>query len=284
MGRYFAAHDLSLLYCVCHYPTLKDDIDLSRMLLLKNYAPKVGFSSHYQGIAPAIAALDLGAAVVEQHVVLDRRQSGCDVSSSINFKELETLCAAAKNRPVLVPVVAAEQVEWLRVQRSRPELYKYFRQDAPLSVEQQGKWWRTLDRNRVRLFLVEIGGQRVGYVGFNPFAQGALRAEFGIFIIPEHQGKGYGEVSLKALLKKGFEEYRLSTIYSDVLDYPGENRFDFYKNLGFAAFPAEHQNINYRKQGKTVPSIKFFMTADMWRGNGQDRNPGLEPVRQKAAV
>lgn len=164
----------------------------------------------------------------------------------------------------LVPVTTLEQVEWLRVHRNDPKQYKYFRQDAPITPEKQAQWWRTLDKNKVKLFIVHQDDKPVGYVGFNPFNQYAMAAEFGIFVLPEVQGKGVGREALLMLLKKGFTEYNLRTIYSDVLDYPRENRWDFYASLGFVKYPEYSQNTRYKKQGRYIPSIKFFMTRDMW--------------------
>lgn len=182
----------------------------------------------------------------------------------------------------LVPVVSDEQVEWLRVQRNRPELYKYFRQDAPITDTQQKKWWKNLNKSRVKLFIVEHNCVRVGYVGFNPFSQVSRTAEFGMFILPEYSGNGLGKAALRELLRLGFEEYRLSSIYSDCLDYPGEDRFKFYESVGFEAYPPEHQSIQYRKQGKMVKSTKFFMTQDKWGDiRGQDSPGQLEPDVEK---
>lgn len=159
-------------------------------------------------------------------------------------------------------------VEWLRINRNDPRLYKYFRQDKPITEDDQKKWWRGLNKNTARLFIVEVDilgkSEKVGSVGFNPFSQRAMSAEFGVFILTEHQGKGYGTKALYLLLKKGFEEYGLRTIYSDVLDYPGEDRFKFYQDLGFVKFPECSQNMRYKKQGNWISSIKFYMHKEIW--------------------
>jgi len=184
----------------------------------------------------------------------------------------------------LIPVSTPEHVEWLRVKRSDPRLYKYFRQDMPITTDQQAKWWRNLDKTTVRLFIVERDGEKVGYVGFNPLYQRGGRAEFGIFIVPEYEGNGYGSEALSELLKIGFTQLNLSTIYSDVLDYPGENRWDFYEKLGFEKFPDDNQGIRYKKQGKWVNSIKFFMTKDSWEKHGKDGDVGLGPIQAPQVV
>lgn len=164
----------------------------------------------------------------------------------------------------LIPLTTLEQVEWLRQQRNDPGQYKYFRQDMPITADDQAKWWKSLNRNRIKQFIVEHDGQRAGCVQFYPYNPVAKTAEFGIFIIQKFQRTGLAAMSMEALLNFGFKECNLSSIYSDCLDYPGEHRFDFYKKAGFEAFPSEHQINRYKKQGVWVPSIKFFMTKDMW--------------------
>lgn len=156
-----------------------------------------------------------------------------------------------------------EQVEWLRLQRNDPEQFKYFRQDKPITQEQQNKWWRYRDPTRMKLFIVENGGERIGYVGFNPLNRYAKNAEFGIFITKENRGKGYGYLALKALLKYGFEDLKLASIYSETLMYPGENRFNFFAKLGFV--PRENALPKYyNKQGQRIPALPFYMTNDLW--------------------
>ena len=189
----------------------------------------------------------------------------------------------------LLPVTE-KHIEWLRTQRNRPELYKYFRQDKPITEIEQKRWWRNTPKNRMALFLVlDDKSEKVGYVGFNPLSRYARMAEFGTFILPEHQSKGYGRQAMELLLAKGFKEYNLATIYSDVLDYPGENRFAFYEGLGFVKHAV--QDKGYVKQGVRVPSIKFYMTREMYEkrkpregDNAKASNVKLEPGGQASAT
>lgn len=82
-----SSSDLSLLYCVCNYPTDLKDLNLGRMVLLGGHMKDVGFSSHCPSIAPTLTAVAYGATVVENHVVFDRTQKGCDVASSLTFRQ-----------------------------------------------------------------------------------------------------------------------------------------------------------------------------------------------------
>lgn len=88
----FRNNILTLLYCVCDYPTRFKDILLGRMIMLNGFSDAVGFSSHCPNITPSLAAVAYGAEVIENHVVVDKLQVGCDVSSSITFEQLTDMC------------------------------------------------------------------------------------------------------------------------------------------------------------------------------------------------
>ena len=83
---------LTLLYCVCKYPTEVQDIKLSDIFrLYVKYKRPVGFSSHCPNIYPAIKAAAIGASVIEQHCTISRDLPGCDMPASLTFEEFEDL-------------------------------------------------------------------------------------------------------------------------------------------------------------------------------------------------
>ena len=83
---------LTLLQCTTQYPTRPDQIGLNVMLeMKKRFHLPVGLSDHSGTIFPSLAAVTLGAAVIEVHVVLDKKQLGFDVQSSLTIDELSTL-------------------------------------------------------------------------------------------------------------------------------------------------------------------------------------------------
>lgn len=84
--------NVTLLYCVCKYPSNKEDFDLNEIIRLKErFKLPVGFSSHCPDISVALEAVKLGATVIEQHTTVSRNLPGCDQSSSITYPELRTL-------------------------------------------------------------------------------------------------------------------------------------------------------------------------------------------------
>jgi N-acetylneuraminate synthase len=83
---------LVLLHCVSNYPTLPEDANLRAMATLREaFGTPVGFSDHTLGDHVALAAVALGAAVIEKHLTLDCTLPGPDHRSSIEPRDLALL-------------------------------------------------------------------------------------------------------------------------------------------------------------------------------------------------
>lgn len=83
---------LSILQCTSSYPVKPDDVGLNVISELnRRYRLPVGISDHSGTIFPSIAAVALGATIVEVHVVFDKRMFGPDTSSSISIDEMGQL-------------------------------------------------------------------------------------------------------------------------------------------------------------------------------------------------
>ncbi|WP_339686753.1 N-acetylneuraminate synthase family protein [uncultured Nonlabens sp.] len=77
--------DLSILHCVSEYPTRYENVNLRTISYLKkNYSQfKIGYSDHTIGIATPIAAIGMGAEIIEKHITLDRGMKGTDQAGSL---------------------------------------------------------------------------------------------------------------------------------------------------------------------------------------------------------
>ncbi len=78
-------NNVSILHCVSEYPTNPAKINLKTITYLKKHYShyKIGFSDHTIGISTPIAAVAMGAEIIEKHITLDRRMKGSDQSCSL---------------------------------------------------------------------------------------------------------------------------------------------------------------------------------------------------------
>lgn len=90
--------DITLLHCNTQYPTPMADVNLRAMNeLADRFGVKVGYSDHTVGIEVPIAAVALGATVIEKHFTLDRNLPGPDHKASLEPDELAAMVAAIRN-------------------------------------------------------------------------------------------------------------------------------------------------------------------------------------------
>lgn len=84
--------NITLLHCTTDYPAQLEEINLNAMLTLKEkFGLSVGYSDHSLGIAVPIAAVALGASVIEKHFTLDRKMEGPDHKASLEPNELQEM-------------------------------------------------------------------------------------------------------------------------------------------------------------------------------------------------
>lgn len=92
------AFDITLLHCNTEYPTPFSDVNLLAMRQMKEELKKpVGYSDHTVGTEVAIAAVALGAIVIEKHFTLDRTMEGPDHKASLEPRELAQMVKAIRN-------------------------------------------------------------------------------------------------------------------------------------------------------------------------------------------
>lgn len=89
---------ITILHCNTQYPTPMQDVNLKAMLTIRrDFGTKVGYSDHTQGIEVPIAAVALGAQVIEKHFTLDRNMLGPDHKASLEPQELKMMVKAIRN-------------------------------------------------------------------------------------------------------------------------------------------------------------------------------------------
>jgi len=90
--------EICVLHCNTEYPTPVEDVNLKAMLSIKEaFQVDIGYSDHTQGITIPIAAVALGATVIEKHLTLDRNLPGPDHLASLEPEEFTKMVKAIRD-------------------------------------------------------------------------------------------------------------------------------------------------------------------------------------------
>jgi N,N'-diacetyllegionaminate synthase len=90
--------DIALLHCVSNYPALPEDANLRAMQTMeKAFGLPIGYSDHTSGVEIAIAAVALGARIIEKHFTIDKELPGPDHQASLEPNELRLMVSAIRN-------------------------------------------------------------------------------------------------------------------------------------------------------------------------------------------
>ncbi len=90
--------NITILHCNTEYPTPYEDVNLKAMLhIQKEFGTAIGYSDHTLGIEVPIAAVALGASVIEKHFTLDQTMDGPDHKASLEPSELKAMVSGIRN-------------------------------------------------------------------------------------------------------------------------------------------------------------------------------------------
>ncbi|HII95031.1 MAG TPA: shikimate dehydrogenase [Candidatus Methanofastidiosum sp.] len=92
-------NNISILHCVSEYPTQYKNVNLNSIKYLKKKYPyyDVGYSDHTIGIATPVAAVALGATIIEKHITIDRKMKGTDQAGSLSIEGIERMVRDIRN-------------------------------------------------------------------------------------------------------------------------------------------------------------------------------------------
>jgi N,N'-diacetyllegionaminate synthase len=90
--------DITVLHCHTNYPSLFKDVNLRAMLTIREaFKVRVGYSDHTCGIEACLAAVALGASVIEKHITLSREMDGPDHKASLEPQEFSRMVKCVRN-------------------------------------------------------------------------------------------------------------------------------------------------------------------------------------------
>ena len=100
---------ITILHCNTEYPTMMEDVNLKAIqTIASHFKTKVGYSDHTIGWEVAVAAVAMGATVIEKHFTLDKNMAGPDHKASLEPHELKTL--VEKIRLIEIALGSSEKI------------------------------------------------------------------------------------------------------------------------------------------------------------------------------
>lgn len=106
--------NISILHANTQYPTPMEDVNLNAMITMREkLGVKVGYSDHTLGIEVAVAAVAMGASIIEKHFTLDKNMEGPDHKASLEPHELKAMVKSIRNIEVALgsPIKQASNSE-----------------------------------------------------------------------------------------------------------------------------------------------------------------------------
>ena len=89
---------ISILHCTTQYPAPFSDVNLNVIKSLKKkFNCKIGYSDHTTGIEVAIAAVAMGATIIEKHLTFDKKMKGPDHKASLEPHEFKNMVLSIRN-------------------------------------------------------------------------------------------------------------------------------------------------------------------------------------------
>jgi N-acetylneuraminate synthase len=97
-ARQYLAQHVSLLHCTTEYPCSPSDVNLKAMATMEAaFQLPVGYSDHTDGFEISLAAVALGAGIIEKHLTLDRNAEGPDHAASLEPADFKRMVSAIRN-------------------------------------------------------------------------------------------------------------------------------------------------------------------------------------------
>jgi sialic acid synthase SpsE len=115
--------NISILHCVSEYPTRYENVNLKTITYLKKQYPQysIGYSDHTIGISTPIAAVAMGAEVIEKHITLDRSLKGTDQRGSLAIDGIYRMVRDIRNLDISMGEEKIEIVNSVKIARNKLE-------------------------------------------------------------------------------------------------------------------------------------------------------------------
>jgi [ribosomal protein S5]-alanine N-acetyltransferase len=146
--------------------------------------------------------------------------------------------------------------------RNNPKVWKWCRQNDLISDAQQQKWFENQSNDpTIKMYMVwSSESETVGVCGFTSIDMLNRRAEFSLYISPEHHCKGLGKKALKTLVHHGFRNLGFQSIWGESFD--GNPAMKMFEQVGFVK-EGVRRNFYFR-DGRFIDAHLYSLQVYEW--------------------
>lgn len=154
----------------------------------------------------------------------------------------------------------SKSLEIIRKWRNDPSIYSWCRQVGLIAWPNHLRWYESLaDRRDVKMYSIINGSDKmVGVCGLTDIDETARRAEFSLYIAPEHQRCGYAKEALKTLFMHAFDDLNLNLIWGETFE--GNHALELFQKLGMSVEGVRRDF--YYKNGKYIDATLISIKRD----------------------
>ena len=163
---------------------------------------------------------------------------------------------------VRLEALDSSDMETIRVWRNNFDIWKWCRQNDLISDTSQKRWFERQDNDStIHMYMVTAPVGKVGVCGLTSHDRGNRIAEFSLYIAPEEQKQGFGEMALKTLVTHGFKNLNLHCVWGE--SFQGNPAIKMFKEVGFKS-DGRRRDV-YFKDGKYVDAEMFSLLEHEWK-------------------
>lgn len=154
-------------------------------------------------------------------------------------------------------------LSYYRMKRNEYSIWKWCRQNDLIDEISHKKWFEKQSNDpSIKMYQIivkkDFGNMIAGVCGITDIDRINQRAEFSLYISPEHQRKGYAKSALKTLLSHGFMNQNLNVIWGETFD--GNPAYDMFLKLGMKHEGTRRQF--YYKEGRFIDAHLVSITKE----------------------
>ena len=172
-------NQISILHCVSEYPANPVHVNLNSIPYLKKHYPEftIGYSDHTIGISTPVAAVAMGAAIIEKHLTIDRKMKGTDQAGSLGIEGVQRMVrdirllelSFGKNKIFMEPAVAEGKIKLERsiaTNRAFKSGEVLTQKDLHLLSPGDGFKWNEREKILGKKIKIDIGKNEIIYPDF----------------------------------------------------------------------------------------------------------------------